>query len=106
MLTGLKAYPEMKESGIPWVGDLPSHWETDRAKWLFRKMERPVADSDEVVTCFRDGIVTLRKNRRVSGFTESLKEIGYQGILREDLVIHAMDAFAGAARNLSTTLRH
>src|SRR5690606_7657120 len=32
----------------------------------------------------------------VRGFTESLKEIGYQGIRRGDLVIHAMDAFAGA----------
>ena len=30
------------------------------------------------------------------GFTESLKEIGYQGVRRGDLVIHAMDAFAGA----------
>jgi type I restriction enzyme S subunit len=59
-------------------------------------MNRPVRDSDEVVTCFRDGTVTLRKNRRVRGFTESLKEIGYQGIRRGDLVIHAMDAFAGA----------
>ena len=68
----------------------------ERGKWLFRKMNRPIRDADEVVTCFRDGIVTLRKNRRVRGFTESLKEIGYQGIRRGDLVIHGMDAFAGA----------
>ena len=53
-------------------------------------------DNDEVITCFRDGVVTLRKNRRELGFTESLQEIGYQGIRRGDLVIHAMDAFAGA----------
>src|SRR6266516_4686807 len=59
-------------------------------------MDRPVNESDEVVTCFRDGVVTLRKNRRVRGFTEALKEIGYQGVSRGDLVIHAMDAFAGA----------
>lgn len=68
----------------------------NRAKWLLRKMNRPVRDYDEVVTCFRDGVVTLRKNRRSRGFTESMKEIGYQGIRRGDLVIHAMDAFAGA----------
>ena len=85
-----------KESAIPWVPVIPDHWETKRAKSLFKKMERPVSDSDEVVTCFRDGTVTLRRNRRESGFTESLKEIGYQGIRPRDLVIHAMDAFAGA----------
>ena len=67
-----------------------------RAKWLFSKMDRPVRPNDDVVTCFRDGTVTLRKNRRELGFTESLKEIGYQGVRRGDLVIHAMDAFAGA----------
>lgn len=96
MIADIKPYPVMKDSGVPWLGEVPAHWEMKRAKWLFRKMDRPVQDSAEVVTCFRDGMVTLRKNRRVRGFTESLKEIGYQGIRRGDLVIHAMDAFAGA----------
>ena len=96
-MRALKPYPSYRESGLPWLGEVPSHWETERAKRLFRVMERPVRPSDEVVTCFRDGVVTLRKNRRVRGFTESLKEFGYQGIRRGDLVIHAMDAFAGAA---------
>ena len=93
---GLDPNVRLKPSGVEWLGDVPKHWKTERAKWLFRKMEHPVRDNDEVVTCFRDGVVTLRKNRRVRGFTESLKEIGYQGVRRGDLVIHAMDAFAGA----------
>lgn len=96
MIDGLKPYAIYKNSGLRWIGEIPSHWDLQRAKWLFRRMDRPVRDSDEVVTCFRDGTVTLRKNRRLRGFTESLKEIGYQGIRRGDLVIHAMDAFAGA----------
>lgn len=95
-MQGLKPYPAYKESGLPWLGKVPEHWEAERAKWLFRKMDRPAREEDEVITCFRDGMVTLRKNRRVRGFTEALKEIGYQGIRRGDLVIHAMDAFAGA----------
>lgn len=96
MIAGLKAYVEMKDSGVSWLGMLPAHWKMTRAKWLFHKMDRLPRDEDEVVTCFRDGVVTQRKNRRVRGFTESLKEIGYQGIREGDLVIHAMDAFAGA----------
>ena len=96
MIADLKPYPAMKDSGMPWLGAVPWHWEMELGKWLFRKMNRPIWDASEVVTCFRDGIVTLRKNRRVRGFTESLKEIGYQGIRRGDLVIHGMDAFAGA----------
>lgn len=96
MIQGLKPYIEMKDSGIEWLGRVPAHWDSERAKWLFQRMERPVREEDEVVTCFRDGVVTLRKNRRELGFTESLKEIGYQGIRVGDLVIHSMDAFAGA----------
>ena len=75
---------------------IPEHWDLSRAKNIFERKFRPVRDCDEVVTCFRDGQVTLRKNRRVEGFTESLKEIGYQGIRKGDLVIHQMDAFAGS----------
>lgn len=92
----LKPYPAYQDSGVPWLGDIPAHWDTERAKWLFRKMKRPVRPDDDVVTCFRDGTVTLRKNRRVRGFTNALREIGYQGVRKGDLVIHAMDAFAGA----------
>lgn len=92
----LKPYPFYRDSGLRWLGDVPEHWKTERAKWLFNRMERPVSSFDETVTCFRDGTVTLRKNRRLRGFTESLKEIGYQGVRKGDLVIHIMDAAAGA----------
>lgn len=96
MIADLKPYPEYEESGLPWLGDIPQHWVRERAKWLFTKMDRPVREEDEVVTCFRDGMVTLRKNRRLRGFTEATVYSGYQGIRKGDLVIHGMDAFAGA----------
>ena len=89
-------YNAYRPSGVEWLGDVPEHWQVRRGSWLFRKMNRQVRDGDEVVTCFRDGAVTLRKNRRIEGFTESLKEIGYQGVRKGDLVIHQMDSFAGA----------
>ena len=45
---------------------------------------------------FRDGQVTLRSNRREDGFTNAVKEIGYQHIAKGDLVVHAMDGGFGA----------
>jgi len=96
MIANFQPYPEYKESGLLWSPKLPAHWSKERAKWLFAKMDRPVGEDDGVVTCFRDGMVTLRKNRRLRGFTEAIYELGYQGIRKGDLVIHAMDAFAGA----------
>lgn len=89
-------YESYKTTFIPWLRDIPEHWSECRAKYLYKKENRAALESDEVITCFRDGQVTLRKNRRTSGFTESIKEIGYQHIQQGDLVIHVMDAFAGA----------
>lgn len=92
----MRKYSEYKYSGVKWIGDIPKHWEVLRAKNMFVRMSREVRNEDDVITCFRDGEVTLRKNRRIEGFTESFKEIGYQGIRKGDLVIHQMDAFAGS----------
>lgn len=93
---GLNPNAEMKDSGIEWIGDMPAHWDVIRGKYILRYMQKPVREDDGVITCFRDGEVTLRSNRREDGFTMSDKEIGYQGIDVGDLVVHGMDGFAGA----------
>ena len=92
----MKRYDSYKDSGIYFLPKLPSNWKIRKGKYLFKEENRPIRSDDEIVTCFRDGQVTLRKNRRTEGFTNSLKEIGYQGVRKGDLVIHNMDAFAGA----------
>lgn len=92
----MERYNEYKESGVYFIPDIPNSWQVLKAKYLFKQEKREVRPEDEIVTCFRDGQVTLRKNRRTEGFTNSMKEIGYQGVRKGDLVIHNMDAFAGA----------
>lgn len=91
-----KAYPEYRDSGLQWLGDMPNHWRLRKSKYIFSRVQREVRPEDGVVTAFRDGQVTLRANRRIDGFTESIKEIGYQGVRKGDLLVHAMDGFAGA----------
>ena len=93
---GLNPDAEMKNSGIQWIGMMPSHWDCIRGKYILKYIQKPVREDDGVITCFRDGEVTLRSNRREDGFTVADKEIGYQGIDVGDLVVHGMDGFAGA----------
>lgn len=87
---------KMKDSGIEWIGEIPEHWGVIKGKYILNLLKKNVKETDDVVTCFRDGEVTLRRNRREEGFTISEKEIGYQGIDVGDLVVHGMDGFAGA----------
>lgn len=93
---GLDKNAEMKDSGIEWIGEIPEHWNVVRGKYVLNLLSKPIRETDEVITCFRDGEVTLRSNRREDGFTMADKEFGYQGIDIGDLVVHGMDGFAGA----------
>lgn len=93
---GLNPNVELKDSGTNYIGIIPSHWNADKGKYFLRYVQKLVKEDDDVITCFRDGEVTLRSNRREDGFTISEKEIGYQGIDVGDLIVHGMDGFAGA----------
>ena len=93
---GLNPDAEMKDSGVPWIGKMPANWTCIKGKYILKYMQKPVKPDDGVITCFRDGEVTSRSNRRHDGFTMADKEIGYQGLDVGDLVVHGMDGFAGA----------
>lgn len=93
---GLDPDAEMRDSGIEWIGKVPAHWDSVRGKYVLKYLQKPVREGDSVITCFRDGEVTLRSNRREDGFTMADKEFGYQGVDAGDLVVHGMDGFAGA----------
>ena len=93
---GIRGDRSMKNSGIEWIGTCPLNWTVCRIKNVIFPQEKEVLPDDEIITCFRDGEVTLRKNRREDGFTVSFTEHGYHGVDKGDLVIHGMDAFAGA----------
>lgn len=93
---GIRGDRPMKDSGIEWIGEIPKEWIIRKGKWFLELLDRPVMETDGVITCFRDGYVTLRSKRREVGFTFSLQEVGYQGIEKGDLVVHGMDGFAGA----------
>ncbi len=44
MSTGLKRYPAMKDSGVPWLGNVPEHWQVRKLRNLLKpitKRNRP-----------------------------------------------------------------
>jgi type I restriction enzyme S subunit len=93
---GLDENVQMRDSGVDWIGKIPEHWGVLRFKNIFSQSRLPVRKEDGIVTSYRDGEVTLRSNRRMSGYTEAIIEGGYQGIRKDQLVLNSMDAFEGA----------
>ncbi|MHC9004938.1 restriction endonuclease subunit S [Enterobacter adelaidei] len=42
-----KAYPKYKDSGVEWLGEVPSHWEILSAKRMFQSVRTPAYKNDE-----------------------------------------------------------
>jgi type I restriction enzyme S subunit len=47
-MTGdLRPYPEYKDSGLPWLGRVPAHWDVMRCKYLFREVDERSKTGEE-----------------------------------------------------------
>lgn len=55
---GVDSTGSLRESGIPWLGKIPAHWETRRVAWLFRERdERGEPDLPLLEVSIRAGVV-------------------------------------------------
>ena len=93
---GLDPNVPFRDSGISWLGEIPAHWETERARWLFRERdERSDTGEEDLLTVSHLTGVTLRSEKAVNMFEAATKE-GYKICLSGDLVINTMWAWMGA----------
>ena len=93
---GLDPNVPLRDSGIPWLGEIPAHWETQRTRWLFRERdERSDTGEEDLLTVSHLTGVTLRSEKDVNMFEAATKE-GYKICLSGDLVINTMWAWMGA----------
>jgi type I restriction enzyme, S subunit len=96
LTTGLNKDAPRRDSGIPWVGEIPAHWRIERAKWLFiERDDRSDSGDEELLTVSHLTGVTSRAVKDVNMFmAESLE--GYKRCEAGDLVINTLWAWMGA----------
>jgi type I restriction enzyme S subunit len=93
---GLDPHAPLCDSGIPWLGEIPAHWETERARWLFRERdERSESGEEELLSVSHLTGVTPRSEKDVNMFEAETTE-GYKVCLAGDLVINTLWAWMGA----------
>ena len=96
MIDGLRPYPETKPSGLPWLGDLPAHWDVRRNGRLFGSRRETGFPDLPVLE------VSLRSGVRVRDFDNGTRkqEMGdrskYQRAVRGDIAYHMMRMWQGA----------
>lgn len=95
MIADLKPYPETKESGLPWLGQVPSHWVIKRGKsYLFCVDERSKFGKEELLTVSSSRGVIPRHSTKVTMF-QAASYAGYKLCWPGDLVINSLWAWGG-----------
>ena len=92
---GLDPNVQLKPSGVEWLGDVPEHWEVQRAKFFFREAdERSTTGTEELMSVSHITGVTPRKKSVTMFLAES--NMGYKLCRPGDIVINTMWAFMAA----------
>lgn len=103
MIDGLKPYSAMKDSGVPWLGEVPEHWEVKRGKALFRCIDvRSSTGDEELLTVSSECGVVPRSSATVTMFKAD-SYIGYKLCWPGDLVINSLWAWG---RGLGVSQHH
>lgn len=99
MLAELKPYPEYKDSGQPWLGVVPAHWQLRRAKYVLREIDRRWNDrTGQLLSVSQYTGVTKRQLRKGSDEPATRSETleGYKIVTASDLAVNIMLAWNGS----------
>ena len=93
---GLDASVKLKDSGVPWLGEVPAHWKVLRAKYLYREVdERTATGAEELLSVSHITGVTPRSAKNVTMF-KAASYAGHKLCRPGDLVINTMWAWMAA----------
>ena len=90
----MKKYNAYKDSGVKWIGEIPSHWKTTKLKHIIVKLYREKRPNSELLVCSNKGKVIKKGDSKI-GLVADNDDI-YQGVCKGDLLIHGMDTWHGA----------
>ena len=93
---GLHPDVPLKPAGIPWLGDIPAHWDVLRAKYVFREMdERSKTGNEEQLSVSHITGVTPRSQKNITMF-KAESYVGHKILRPGDLAVNTMWAWMAA----------
>lgn len=99
---GLDPSASLKPSGVPWLGDVPKHWETPLNQRIFKECIRPHSGQETQLSLSqRDGLIATKDMQERSLQTASYEN--WKVVLAGDLVLNRFKAHLGVF--FSATLR-
>lgn len=94
MVTHDRHTTDRKKSEIYWLEDVPANWRITRLNRILQKQDRSIPENAELLICSNSGEVKPRGDNKL-GLVADSDDI-YQGVNKNDLLIHGMDTWHGA----------
>lgn len=93
---GLDPRDPLRDSGIPWLGEIPAHWDTQRVAWLFRERDDRGEPELPLLEVSINTGVTLREfsEERIESTASDFNT--YKVARRGDVVFNKMRMWQGA----------
>jgi type I restriction enzyme S subunit len=94
---GLDLKVTLRDSGVPWLGEIPAHWKTKRMKYLFRLVadRAPLGNDFELLSLYTDIGVKPRRELEERGNKASTTD-EYWLVQPGDLIVNKLLAWMGA----------
>ena len=100
MITDLKPYPAMKDSGVEWLGDVPVHWDVVPALAIYRpKLVKNTGMIQETVLSLSYGRIIVKPKEKLHGLVPESFET-YQIVDPGNIIVRTTDL-----QNDKTSLR-
>jgi type I restriction enzyme, S subunit len=94
MMAGLKKYPDMKDSGVEWLGDVPEHWELRRTKTVLGvRSQKGFPDEPMLAATQTKGVV--RKEQYENRTVLALKDLHLLKLVRVRDFVISLRSFQG-----------
>lgn len=92
---GLDPDAPRRDSGIPWLGEIPAHWDVRRAKVLFREIDDRSTKGDETLLSLRMEKGLVPHNDVSEKVIPPSELIGYKRARKKQIVVNRMRAASG-----------
>lgn len=100
MIDGLNPYPSIKVSGVPWLGDVPEHWEVLPALAVFKPRQvKNTGMIESTVLSLSYGRIIVKPTEKLRGLVPESFET-YQVVDPGNIIVRTTDL-----QNDQTSLR-
>jgi type I restriction enzyme S subunit len=95
VIDGLKPYTDYKDSGLPWLGQVPAHWEVRRIKTVLREVDRRSSTGRETLLSLRMQAGLVDHHALGGKPIPPSALIGYKRVMPGEIVMNRMRASSG-----------